>query len=170
MVSTLEPGDRAGLRQFLVERFSMEELKALAFDLGVDHDALPHATTTEFSMALIEYFEHRGNLDCLLAEVKRRRPDDSKPLRLSESSPEHPRAGKVQAAKLDVLRALYRAYRTEPTEKVNSEQVRRDVGLSSEQMTDIIIVLKEQGFIEASFVGSKALLRITADGVILLKE
>ena len=79
MVPTLEPGDRARLRQFLEERFSMEELKTLAFDLDVHYEALPHGTTTEFSIALITYFEHRGNLNRLSDEVKIKRPDYPKP-------------------------------------------------------------------------------------------
>ena len=75
MVPTLKPGDRARLRQFLEKRFSLEKLEALAFDLGVNYQALPHKTTTEFAVALIRYFEHRGNLNCLLAEVMRQRYD-----------------------------------------------------------------------------------------------
>jgi len=77
---------------------------------------------------------------------------------------------KAQATKLDVLNALYQAYKVEPGEKVNSEQIRKTLGLSREQMNDIILALRERGFIEAEFVDARALLRITADGVAVLKS
>ena len=83
--------------------------------------------------------------------------------------PELPRANRAQA-KLEVLDTLYNAYRTDPGERVSSEQIRRQLGLSFEQMDDIILALKERGFVEASYVDNIALLRITADGVKLLKK
>ena len=58
----LEQEDRAKLRKFLEERFTLDELATLAFDLGVDHQTLPQATTAQLSMALIDYFERRGDL------------------------------------------------------------------------------------------------------------
>ena len=45
-----------------------------------------------------------------------------------------------------------------------------ELGLSREDMNDIIIALKEKGFIIASLVGNRALLRITSDGITLLKN
>jgi len=77
---------------------------------------------------------------------------------------------KPQITKLDVLRAVYKAYKLEPGEKINSDQVRRNLGLGLEQMNDVILALKERGFIEAVFVGDRALISITADGVAVLKE
>jgi hypothetical protein len=72
----LEPADRAKLRQFLVERFNLDELKNLAFDLGVDFELFAHQTKQEFSRGLIAYFEHRDNLSCLVTELLRQRHDD----------------------------------------------------------------------------------------------
>jgi hypothetical protein len=72
----LEPEDRAKLRQFLVERFSLDELKNLAFDLGVDFELFAHQTKQEFSRGLIAYFERRDNLSCLVTELLRQRHDD----------------------------------------------------------------------------------------------
>jgi len=72
----LEPADRAQLRQFLVERFSLEELKNLAFDLGVDFELFAHQTKLEFARGLIAYFERRETLSCLVTEVLRQRHDE----------------------------------------------------------------------------------------------
>ena len=36
------PADKNRLRQFLMDRFSLDELKELAFDLGVDPELLRH--------------------------------------------------------------------------------------------------------------------------------
>ena len=41
MESLLELNERASLREFLVDRFSLDELKNLAFDLGVDYESFP---------------------------------------------------------------------------------------------------------------------------------
>jgi hypothetical protein len=74
-VTILASGDRATLRRFLEERFTFDELVTLTFDLGVNYQALPHATTAQLSMALVDYFERRTNLTCLLTEVLRQRHD-----------------------------------------------------------------------------------------------
>lgn len=73
-----------------------------------------------------------------------------------------------QVTTLDVLEALHEAYRVEPGEWVNSEQIRKDLGLNCDQINDIIMLLRERGFIEAKFADNKSLLRITADGVKLI--
>ncbi|MCL5997859.1 MAG: hypothetical protein M1546_17665 [Chloroflexi bacterium] len=75
MAATLEPDDRAKVREFLQKRFSFEELETLAFDLGIDYNALPHTTTTELSMGLIGHFERRDNLNCLLTKALSQRYD-----------------------------------------------------------------------------------------------
>jgi hypothetical protein len=72
----LEPTERARFRRFLVDRFSLGELKDLAFDLGVDHQSFPHETIREFSREMIADFERRDQLNCLVTEVLRRRPDN----------------------------------------------------------------------------------------------
>lgn len=76
----------------------------------------------------------------------------------------------VQATKEDVLRFLLRVYRVEPGKKVNSQEIRKHLGLTREQMHDMILDLKEKGFIKATFLGDRALLEITTDGVTVLKE
>lgn len=75
-MTRLESADRTYLRKFLAERFSLEESKDLAFDLGVNPQDLPHATRPEFARELIDYFERRRDLHRLLTEVLKRREDD----------------------------------------------------------------------------------------------
>lgn len=74
-MTLLTPDERAGLRQFLQERFTLDELVALAFDLGINSHTLLSANTTQLSLALVEYFENRNNLGYLLTEVLRQRQD-----------------------------------------------------------------------------------------------
>ncbi|MGB0383585.1 MAG: hypothetical protein ACPGWR_02065 [Ardenticatenaceae bacterium] len=73
-----------------------------------------------------------------------------------------------QVTKEDLLRALYQAHRKEPFQKVSSEKIRQKLGLSRDDMNDMILALIERGF--AVFVGDRAFLSITADGVMVLKE
>ena len=72
----LESSKRAKLRQFLIDRFSLGDLKDLAFDLGVDFQALPHQDTPELARELIAYLEHREETKPLIVEVVKQRPDD----------------------------------------------------------------------------------------------
>jgi CHAT domain-containing protein/tetratricopeptide (TPR) repeat protein len=76
----MKPVERARMREFLVDRFSLGELEDLAFDLCVDADLLPSGTKLEFARELIAYCERRGTLDCLWAEVLRQRPERTKPI------------------------------------------------------------------------------------------
>lgn len=73
----LDPVERAGLRQLLVDRFDLDELKDLAFDLGVDYQLFSHETTRTLARELIAYVERRGELNCLVAEVMKQRSDKS---------------------------------------------------------------------------------------------
>jgi len=99
----LEPEDRAKLRQFLVERFSLDELKNLAFDLGVDFELFAHQTKQEFSRGLIAYFERRDNLSCLVTGLLRQRHDDDL-ARLLAKLPARAASKKIQIiASEDVL-------------------------------------------------------------------
>jgi hypothetical protein len=68
--------ERASLRQVLERRFSLEDLETLAFDLGIDYNALKHETTTQLSTELVSYFERRGNLSCLVTEALCKRDDE----------------------------------------------------------------------------------------------
>jgi hypothetical protein len=65
------------LRQFLVEHFSLAEMKELAFDLCVSYDAFPHATAGEFAIELVGYFERRGRLRALVTKLLELRPSPS---------------------------------------------------------------------------------------------
>jgi hypothetical protein len=73
--TTLDPNDRARLREFLEQRFNLDELETLAWDLGIDYNKLPHTTTVQLSRELIGYCERRSNLNCLIAKVLHQRPD-----------------------------------------------------------------------------------------------
>jgi LuxR family glucitol operon transcriptional activator len=70
---SLESSERTALREFLAKRFSVEELKTLAFDLSVDYESFSHETNEAFSREFIIYFERRGNLNRLLEEILKRR-------------------------------------------------------------------------------------------------
>jgi hypothetical protein len=67
---------RARLRNILVDRFSLGELKDVAFDLGVDYQLFTHVTKREFSRELIAHFERRDQLSCLVTAVLMQRHDD----------------------------------------------------------------------------------------------
>ncbi len=77
---------------------------------------------------------------------------------------------RAQATQEDVLRFLLQAHRFDPGEKVNSQEIQKRLDLTREQMHDMILSLKEKGFIKATFLGEKALLEITADGVAVLND
>lgn len=68
---------RALIRQSLVRRFSLAEMKELAFDLGVSYDAFPHLTAGEFALELVGYFERRGRIRALVRKMLELRPDPS---------------------------------------------------------------------------------------------
>jgi tetratricopeptide (TPR) repeat protein len=91
MDTMLPSEERAHLRQFMVKHFNLAELKELAFDLGIDHEALPHSTKGEFALALISYFERQNNLTCLLQQIVARRESDELVALLARSSPCKPR-------------------------------------------------------------------------------
>ena len=67
---------RIRLRQFLANCFSLDELKDLAFDLGINFQSLPHETSQELARELIAYFERRNQTRVLVVEALRQRPDD----------------------------------------------------------------------------------------------
>lgn len=74
-MSQLNSEDRAQLREFLSERFSLDEMKTLCFDLGLDYEEFPHATKSEFSRELIVYFQRHNKMGCLVTEMIKARPD-----------------------------------------------------------------------------------------------
>jgi hypothetical protein len=74
--TSLTKDERASLRKTLEERFSGEELKTLAFDLGVGLDTLPDSTISVFSRELVAYFERTRNLGLLVKEAFCNRNDE----------------------------------------------------------------------------------------------
>jgi predicted transcriptional regulator len=68
------------------------------------------------------------------------------------------------------LKAIYEAYRASPGDKVHSEAIWQKLGLSEQAGIDLIKKLEERGFIRATWVGRKALLTITEDGVAVLRD
>jgi len=72
----VSPDVRSRLRHFLIELFSLSELKNICFDLGVDYEMFPHQTKGDLSRELLAYFERKGNLSCLVAEVVKQRPEE----------------------------------------------------------------------------------------------
>ena len=95
MAITLEPNDRAKLREHLEQRYSLDELETLVFDLGVDYNQLPHSTTTQLSRELVSYFERRGNLSSLITKMLGQRYDPFLANLSTKLSPSSPRK-KVQ--------------------------------------------------------------------------
>lgn len=73
---SLTDDDRSRLRQILVQRFNLEELKDLAFDLCLSYDLIPHETVSQFSRELLMYCERRGQLSCLIIKASSERKDE----------------------------------------------------------------------------------------------
>lgn len=67
--------DRVFLRRFLVEKFSLDELKEIAFDLCGDYELFRHDTKPNLAVDLIMQFTQKGRLSDLVLAVKMRRPD-----------------------------------------------------------------------------------------------
>ena len=62
------------LRPILVDRFDLEELRTLCFDLGVDYDSLRGEGKEAKARELVGYIERRGRLDELETRIKQLRP------------------------------------------------------------------------------------------------
>jgi hypothetical protein len=58
----------------LTRAFNEEELKTLAFELGVDYDSLPADGKSGKARELVSYFERRSQLPLLVAAVRNARP------------------------------------------------------------------------------------------------
>lgn len=63
------------LRKLLIQHFSLEELRVLCFDLGLEYEDLSGDTRTTKMHGLIEYLQRRGELYQLLNEVIDHRPN-----------------------------------------------------------------------------------------------
>jgi hypothetical protein len=66
---------RADLHRLIKEKFNLDELKTLAFYLGIEHEAFAQNTLAEFTRELILYCERRDRLNCLIEEILRQRPE-----------------------------------------------------------------------------------------------
>jgi hypothetical protein len=67
--------ERATIRQYLADRFSLDELQGLASDLAVDYQNLHHATKIEFALDLFEHTIRMQQLSALLKATLELRPD-----------------------------------------------------------------------------------------------
>ncbi|MCB9006407.1 MAG: SUMF1/EgtB/PvdO family nonheme iron enzyme [Ardenticatenaceae bacterium] len=63
------------LRKLLIQHFSLDELRVLCFDLGLEYEELPGDTRTTKMHGLIEYLQRRGELPRLLNEAVDHRPN-----------------------------------------------------------------------------------------------
>ena len=75
MSSQLEPQERSEIREYLNERFSLDELKNLSFDLGIPYENFPHENKMQFSRELYGYCERRKIVSCLLIRINNKRND-----------------------------------------------------------------------------------------------
>ena len=69
------PAHASALRRILVERFSLEELRTLCFDLSIDYDALGGEGKEARARELIAHLQRRRQLDQLTNYIRQHRPD-----------------------------------------------------------------------------------------------
>ena len=67
--------DRVRLRKVLSDGFNSAELGGLAFDLGLDYDALAGSGKSAKIIELITYFERRGRYGELVQAARAARPE-----------------------------------------------------------------------------------------------
>lgn len=65
--------DHAKLRSILEDRYSLEELRTLSFDLGVDYASLPGEGKSAKARELIAYLRRRNRLDSLIRTIRHER-------------------------------------------------------------------------------------------------
>ena len=63
------------LLKILVRRFSVDELRMLCFELGIDDEILPDYAKSAFARALLRYLEQRRELETLVQYLQRERSD-----------------------------------------------------------------------------------------------
>lgn len=64
----------AHLRQLLSDHFSVPELRALIFDLGIDHEEIAGDTKSEKIISLVSYAKRDNKLASLVRLCQKRRP------------------------------------------------------------------------------------------------
>ena len=62
------------LRKLLIQHFSLDELRVLCFDLGLEYEDLPGDTLSTKIHAMIGHLQRRSQLPTLLEEVAEQRP------------------------------------------------------------------------------------------------
>jgi hypothetical protein len=67
--------EQASIRQYLEKRFSQDDLEALAFDLDIDYQSLPHASKPKFVRELLSHVIRTEQLTDLLKVALEARPD-----------------------------------------------------------------------------------------------
>lgn len=85
----------------------------------------------------------------------------------------HKHAGEASTMKkteTDLLEALYQEYRKKPGDWVNSEKMRSLLNIEPEQMHDFVLALHGKKLLETNYLGDRALLKITAEGVAILQD
>lgn len=65
--------DPAVVRQALVNHFSLEELRTLCFDIGIDFEELPGSSKSAKARDLVQYWHNRRDLDRLVDLIRRQR-------------------------------------------------------------------------------------------------
>jgi hypothetical protein len=60
----------AELRRFIIERYDLEELRTLCFDLGVDYDSLGGEGKAARARELVALMGRQGRLDDLVAALQ----------------------------------------------------------------------------------------------------
>jgi hypothetical protein len=68
-----------------------------------------------------------------------------------------------------ILQVLFEEYNKAPGEKVHFELIRKKIDVPEEDLIFHLKKLEERGFVQATWVGRKALLSITEDGIALLR-
>lgn len=64
------------LRERIVARFNLEELRTLTFDLQVNYDELRGETISGKVLALLEHLSHQERIPVLLSRLKHLRPSE----------------------------------------------------------------------------------------------
>ena len=80
----------AYLDNFLEKRFSLGELKGLAFKLGTNYETFEHQTVGDLARGLILHYERRNQLDRLMNSILEQRGDDRLVAMLTGLSPSEP--------------------------------------------------------------------------------
>jgi hypothetical protein len=70
-VPTQPPLDKTALRQAIIARYSLEQVRTLCEDCGVDYEELAHQQKEPLVRELIRAMERRGQLDLLKEKVDR---------------------------------------------------------------------------------------------------